>query len=168
MKISRSGNFLGGAHGVRSKFWKKGSPRVHENITIIRDPLETYRRPIGDGDVWSETSTCFIWDRHAWWETLTCFIADRHAWSENSTCFIRDQHAWSKTHQRLTYPIGNWHSPSETDMPERRPQHASIGNPSENGMPRGRPIWNQHAPWETHLKPIWNRHSLMETHRRPT
>ena len=73
---------------------------------------------------------------------------------------IGDQHAWSETHQRPTCPIVDRHAWLEK---HRRPQHASlvthlkptcpIRDPSETNMPRRGPIWNQHAPSETHWIP---------------
>ena len=61
---------------------------VHENIIIIGDLSETHRRPNGN------------------W----------HDWSETSRCFIRDRHVWSETNRRPTCPIGDRHAPSKTGM----------------------------------------------------
>ena len=58
----------------------------------------------------------------------------------------------SETHRRLI------RDPSKTDMPNRRPRHAS----SETDMPNRRPIGEQHVRLETHRRP---RHASLETYR---
>ena len=86
-------------------------------LLLLENPSETYRRLIGDWHAWSETSTCFIRDRHTWLETHRRpgnassetdmlhwrHIKDRHACTENHrrpTCLIRDP---LETHQRPQY-----------------------------------------------------------------
>ena len=70
----------------------------------IKDPSETYQRPIGDRHVWSET------DMPDWRP-----VGDRLAWSvthRRPTCLFGYQRASSETY---------WHASFETDMPHSRP-----------------------------------------------
>ena len=78
--------------------------RVHENIIIIGDLSETYRRPIGDP---SETYRRPIRDP-----------SETDMPHRRPTCLIGDP---SETDMPYRRPIGDRHASSETDMPHRRP-----------------------------------------------
>ena len=93
-----------------------------------------------------------------WWVHENIIII-RHLWETNQ----RPRHAKSETNMSDRRPIKDLHAPVVTDIPHWRPTYligdpsetskCFIGDPSETDMPHRRPIWNQHAPWETHWIP---------------
>ena len=90
-----------------------------------------------------------------------------HASSETLTCPIEDRHAWSESHWRPTCLIGDHHVLYKTDKPSSLIESSSliIGDPSETNIPVRKP-W--HASSETLTCLIRDRHAWLETHWRPT
>ena len=106
--------------------------RVHEHIIIIGDPPETYRRP-----------TCLIGDLKLPHWRPTCLIGDP---SETSMCYIRDRHAWSETHRRPRHAssetnMPDWRTIKDFDMLHWRPT-CLIGDPLKTSTSF---IGDQHA-----------------------